>query len=51
MNISKHFLSYDDSMYGFLYAVDKLELVILTLVCVEKRISVEKTVQLSRLDE
>lgn len=52
MNISKHLLSYNDaSMHGFLYAVDTLKSVILTLACVDKRISVEKAVTLSRLEE
>lgn len=52
MNISKHFLSYDDAaMHGFLYAVDTLKSVMLTLACVEKKISVEKAVELSRLEE
>lgn len=52
MNISKHFLSYDEAaMQGFLYAVDTVKSVILTLACVDKRISVEKAVELSRLEE
>lgn len=52
MNISKHLLSYNDtSMHGFLYAVDTLKSVILALACVDKRISVEKAVELSRLEE
>ncbi|XP_031629080.1 ATP synthase mitochondrial F1 complex assembly factor 2 [Contarinia nasturtii] len=52
MNISKHLLSYNDAtMHGFLYAVDTLKSIILTLACVDKRISVEKAVELSRLEE
>lgn len=52
MNISKHLLSYNDTaMHGFLYAVDSLKSVILTLACVEKKISVEKAVSLSCLEE
>lgn len=52
MNLSKHLLSYNDStMHGFLYAVDTLKSVILTLACVDKRVSVEKAVELSRLEE
>lgn len=52
MSISKHLLSYNDAaMQGFLYAVDTLKSVILTLACVDKRISVEKAVALSRLEE
>lgn len=52
MNISKHLLSYNDAtMQGFLYAVDTVKSVILTLACVDKRISVEKAVELSRLEE
>lgn len=52
MNVSKHLLSYNDAaMHGFLYAVDTLKSAILCLACVEKRISVEKAVELSRLEE
>lgn len=52
MNISKHLLSYNDAtMQGFLYAVDTIKSVILTFACADKRISVEKAVQLSRLEE
>lgn len=52
MNISKHLLSYGDAaMPAILYAVDTLKSVILTLACVDKRISVEKAVSLSRLEE
>lgn len=52
MSISKHFLSYNDAaMQGLLYAVDTLKSIILALACVDKRISVEKAVELSRLEE
>lgn len=52
MSISRHILSYGEgSMHAFNYAVDTLKSVILTLACVEKRISVEKAVTLSRLEE
>lgn len=52
MNISKHLLSYSDvTMQGFMYAVDTIKSLILTLACVDKRISVEQAVNLSRLEE
>lgn len=38
-------------MQGLMYAVDTLKSLILTLACVDKRISVEKAVSLSRLEE
>lgn len=52
MNISKHLLSYNDiTMHGFVYAVDVIKSLILTMACVDKRISVEKAVLLTRLEE
>lgn len=52
MNISKQLLSYNEStMHGFMYAVDTIKSPILTMACVDKRISVEKAVTLSRLEE
>lgn len=52
MALSKHLLSYDEgTMHAFNYAVDTIKSVILTLACVDKRISVEKAVELSRLEE
>lgn len=52
MNISKHLMSYNDAaMQGFMYATDTLKSLVLTLACVDKRISVEKAVALTRLEE
>lgn len=52
MNISKHLLSYDDAeMQAYMYATDTLKSVILAMACVDKRISIEKAVELSRLEE
>lgn len=52
MNVSKHLMSYNDAaMQGFMYATDTLKSVVLTLACVDKRISVEKAVALTRLEE
>lgn len=52
MNISKQLLSYNDyTMHGLMYAVDTIKSLILTMACVDKRISVEKAVTLSRLEE
>lgn len=39
------------SKLGFIFAVDTLKSVILTLACVKRRISIEKAVHLSRLEE
>lgn len=50
--INKYLLSYSfEALHGFLYAVDTLKSLILTVACVERRISVEKAVLLSRLEE
>lgn len=52
MNVTKHLLSYNDtSMHGFVFAVDTIKSLILTLACVDKRITVEQAVALSRLEE
>lgn len=52
MNISKHLNSYNDiSMHGFIYGVDTIKSVILTLACVDRFITVEDAVHLSRLEE
>lgn len=52
MNISKHLMSYNETtMHAFMYAVDTIKSLILTMACVDKRISVEKAVTLSRLEE
>lgn len=52
MNLSKHLLSYDEqTMHAFNYGVETLKSVILTFACVERHISVEKAVALSRLEE
>lgn len=52
MNISKYLMSYNDAaMRGLMYATDTLKSLVLTLACVDKRISVEKAVALTRLEE
>lgn len=52
MNISKQLHSYkEDAMHGIMYAVDTIKSLILAMACIEKRISVEKAVALSRLEE
>lgn len=52
MSISKHLLSYNDvSLQGLLYGVDTIKSLILTLACVDKRISVVDAAKLSRLEE
>ncbi|XP_014207023.1 ATP synthase mitochondrial F1 complex assembly factor 2 [Copidosoma floridanum] len=51
--ITKHLLSQndDDAIYGFMYGVDTVKSVILTLAASERVISVEEAVELSRLEE
>ncbi|CAH1389439.1 unnamed protein product [Nezara viridula] len=50
--IERHFLSYDLApLHGFMFAVEALKSVILTLCCVDRRLSVDQVVLLSRLEE
>ncbi|KAL3282374.1 hypothetical protein HHI36_005560 [Cryptolaemus montrouzieri] len=50
--VNKHLLSHNfASCYGFVYGVDTLKSMILTMACVDRFISVEKAVLLSRLEE
>lgn len=50
--IQRHLLSYNDwAIHGFSFAVDTLKSIILTLACVERLITVEQAVLLSRLEE
>lgn len=50
--VTKYLLSYNfEAMHGFLYAVDTLKSLILTIACMERRLTVEKAVLLSRLEE
>lgn len=52
MNITKHLLSYDlTAMHGFVYAVDVLKSVILAFACINRHLTVEQAVRLSRLEE
>lgn len=52
MNISKHLLSYDETcLHGFVYAVEVLKSLILSFACFDRYISIERAVQLSRLEE
>ncbi|KAM7354097.1 ATP synthase mitochondrial F1 complex assembly factor 2 homolog l(2)k14505 [Cochliomyia hominivorax] len=52
MKISKYLLSHsEDVLYGFIFAVDTLKSIILTCAAIDQRISVEKAVTLSRLEE
>ena len=52
MNISKYLISYNfAALNGFMFAVDNLKSVILAFACVDRYISVEKAVLLSRLEE
>lgn len=52
MNITKHLLSYDlTSMHGFVFAVDVLKSMVLAFACIERFITVEQAVKLSRLEE
>ncbi|KAK2581205.1 hypothetical protein KPH14_008004 [Odynerus spinipes] len=50
--LMRHLLSYDfNVIHGFLYAVNALKSVILTLATIERVINVEEAVELSRLEE
>ncbi|GFG37286.1 hypothetical protein Cfor_03240 [Coptotermes formosanus] len=50
--LTKHLLSYNFwAVHGFTFGVEALKSVILTLCCVERHISVERAVLLSRLEE
>lgn len=50
--IQRHLMSYSfDAIHGYIFAVDTLKSVILTLACVERLITPEKAVLLSRLEE
>ncbi|CAG9858523.1 unnamed protein product [Phyllotreta striolata] len=50
--VTKHLMSYNfPAVTGFMYGVDTLKSVILTLACIERFISPEKAVLLSRLEE
>ncbi|XP_044752033.1 ATP synthase mitochondrial F1 complex assembly factor 2 [Coccinella septempunctata] len=50
--INRHILSHKfESVYGFVYAVDTLKSVMLSLACIDRFVNVEKAVLLSRLEE
>lgn len=52
MKITKHLLSFDErTMHGFVFAVDVLKSLVLTLAVLEQRVSVAEAVRLSRLEE
>ncbi|XP_063700500.1 ATP synthase mitochondrial F1 complex assembly factor 2 [Culicoides brevitarsis] len=52
MNISNYLNSYDlAALHGFSYAVDTLKSIVLAFACIKQKISVEKAVLLSRLEE
>lgn len=52
MNITKHLLSYDlTTMHGIVFAVDVLKSIILAFACIDRFLTVEQAVKLSRLEE
>ncbi|XP_053959959.1 ATP synthase mitochondrial F1 complex assembly factor 2 [Anastrepha ludens] len=52
MKVSKYLLSHsEDVLFGFIFAVDTLKSVLLAFAAIDQRISVEKAVALSRLEE
>lgn len=52
MNISKYLKSYNlASLHGFVFAVDTLKSIILAFACIDRFITPEKAVLLSRLEE
>lgn len=52
MIVSRQLLSYsEEALHAFVYAVDTLKSMLLAFACIDKHISVEKAVQLARLEE
>ncbi|XP_053675596.1 ATP synthase mitochondrial F1 complex assembly factor 2 [Anopheles nili] len=52
MNLSRYFSSYNTAaLHGFVFAVDTIKSIILTMACVDRFIPIEKAVQLARLEE
>ncbi|KFB43070.1 AGAP008876-PA-like protein [Anopheles sinensis] len=52
MNLARYFTSYNGAaLHGFLFAVDVIKSIILTLACVDRHITPERAVQLARLEE
>uniref|UniRef100_A0A182Y941 Uncharacterized protein n=1 Tax=Anopheles stephensi TaxID=30069 RepID=A0A182Y941_ANOST len=52
MNLSRYFSSYNTAaLHGFVFAVDTIKSIILTMACVDRYIPIEKAVQLARLEE
>lgn len=52
MNISRYLSSYNEAaLNGFMFATDTLKSVVLTCACMDRFISVEKAVLLTRLEE
>ncbi|XP_053664595.1 ATP synthase mitochondrial F1 complex assembly factor 2 [Anopheles marshallii] len=52
MNLSRYFSSYNSAaLHGFVFAVDTIKSIILTMACVDRYIPIEKAVRLARLEE
>lgn len=52
MKIGRHLLSYNEAaIHGFVFSVDTLKSLMLTMACMDKYISVERAVALARLEE
>lgn len=52
MNIGKYLMSYNEpSLHAFVFAVDTLKSVMLSFACIDRLVTVEKAVLLSRLEE
>ncbi|XP_023166249.1 ATP synthase mitochondrial F1 complex assembly factor 2 [Drosophila hydei] len=52
MKIAKHFHSYNlETLHGYIFAVDTLKSIVLACAVIEQKITVEKAVALSRLEE
>lgn len=49
--LEKHFMSYSmEALHGFMFGVDATKSIILTLACMERRLTVEEAVKLARLE-
>lgn len=52
MVVSRHLLSYNEEvLHAFVFAVDSLKSILLAFACIDRQISVQRAVQLARLEE
>ncbi|XP_058057831.1 ATP synthase mitochondrial F1 complex assembly factor 2 [Anopheles bellator] len=52
MNVGRYFASYNTAaLHGFVFAVDTIKSIILTMACADRHLTTERAVQLARLEE